>query len=129
MPIYEYECQKCGEIFEVFQKVSDPPPKRHSCGSRRVRRVMSQTSFILKGTGWYVTDYARKEKGKDHRGREHKESSDNKSSSDGKSSSNDGKSSSDDGKSSSGKSSDSKTSGGKSSSSSSESSAARCNAA
>jgi putative FmdB family regulatory protein len=71
MPIYEYQCQKCGEIFEVFQKFSDPPPKRHECGGRKIKRLMSQTSFILKGTGWYVTDYARKEqsqkegKGKD----------------------------------------------------------------
>jgi putative FmdB family regulatory protein len=60
MPIYEYQCDKCGEVFEVFQKVSDPPPKTHSCGSDKLHRVMSQTSFILKGTGWYVTDYARK---------------------------------------------------------------------
>lgn len=65
MPIYEYECDKCGEIFEVFQKLSDPPPKKHSCGSRKVHRVMSRTSFVLKGTGWYITDYARKEKGHD----------------------------------------------------------------
>ncbi len=64
MPIYEYECKKCGEVFEVMQKYSDPPPKTHkSCGSRRVKRIMSRSSFILKGTGWYVTDYARKDKG------------------------------------------------------------------
>jgi putative FmdB family regulatory protein len=63
MPIYEYKCLKCGEIFEVFQKLSDPPPKSHTCGSRRVQRVMSRTSFILKGTGWYITDYGRKDKG------------------------------------------------------------------
>ena len=62
MPIYEYECQKCGEVFEVFQKMSDPAPKSHSCGSRKVRRLISQTSFQLKGSGWYVTDYASKEK-------------------------------------------------------------------
>jgi putative FmdB family regulatory protein len=60
VPIYEYQCDKCGEVFEVFQKLSDPPPKSHSCGSRKVHRIMSRTSFILKGTGWYLTDYARK---------------------------------------------------------------------
>jgi putative FmdB family regulatory protein len=63
MPIYEYQCLKCGEIFEVFQKLSDPPPKSHKCGSRRVQRVMSKTSFVLKGTGWYITDYGRKSGG------------------------------------------------------------------
>ncbi len=63
MPIYEYQCDKCGEIFEVLQKHSDPPPKSHSCGSRKVHRVMSRSSFILKGTGWYITDYGRKDQG------------------------------------------------------------------
>jgi len=62
MPIYEYECGKCGEIFEVMQKISEPPPSRHTCGSKRVKRLMSRTSFILKGEGWYVTDYGRKGK-------------------------------------------------------------------
>ncbi|OGQ89444.1 MAG: hypothetical protein A2289_07510 [Deltaproteobacteria bacterium RIFOXYA12_FULL_58_15] len=84
MPIYEYECGKCGEVFEVFQKLSDPPPKTHTCGSRKIRRIMSQTSFILKGTGWYVTDYARKDKGGDDNGsakssKKDGESSDDKS--------------------------------------------------
>jgi len=71
MPIYEYECQKCGEVFEVLQKMSDPAPKSHSCGSRKVRRVMSQSSFQLKGDGWYITDYARK----DQKGKKDKEGS------------------------------------------------------
>ena len=62
MPIYEYECQKCGEIFEVMQKISDPPPAEHECGSQDIKRVMSRSSFILKGDGWYLTDYARKGK-------------------------------------------------------------------
>ncbi|MBI5511584.1 MAG: zinc ribbon domain-containing protein [Deltaproteobacteria bacterium] len=63
MPIYEYRCLKCHEIFEVLQKASDPAPKSHRCGGRRVERVMSRTSFVLKGTGWYITDYGRKDKG------------------------------------------------------------------
>ena len=57
MPIYEYQCKKCGDVFEVMQKMSDPPPKRHACGGRKIERLLSQTSFRLKGTGWYVTDF------------------------------------------------------------------------
>ncbi|MEE8408432.1 MAG: zinc ribbon domain-containing protein, partial [Myxococcota bacterium] len=88
MPIYEYECEKCGEVFEVFQKVSDPPPKSHSCGSRKVRRLISRTSFVLKGTGWYVTDYARKEqsvneKADGSKGSSSSDSSDNRGSKSG----------------------------------------------
>lgn len=57
MPIYEYECDGCHSVFEVRQKVSDPAPEQHSCGSTEVRRILSATSFVLKGTGWYATDY------------------------------------------------------------------------
>jgi putative FmdB family regulatory protein len=57
MPIYEYECDACHEVFEVRQKLSDPPPTSHSCGSTQVHRILSATSFVLKGTGWYATDY------------------------------------------------------------------------
>ena len=60
MPIYEYECDGCGETFAVRQKMSDPAPSEHACGSHSVRRVLSATSFVLKGTGWYKTDYADK---------------------------------------------------------------------
>jgi putative FmdB family regulatory protein len=64
MPIYEYECKNCGERFEVWQKITEEPLKVcEKCGGELVR-LISQTSFILKGTGWYVTDYARKEKEK-----------------------------------------------------------------
>jgi len=57
MPIYEYHCQKCGHEFEVLQKhfdVDEMPCEQ--CGST-AKRMMSNTSFVLKGTGWYVTDY------------------------------------------------------------------------
>jgi putative FmdB family regulatory protein len=64
MPIYEYECKGCGEVFEVLQKLSDPAPKKHTCGSTKVRRVMSPSAFVFKGEGWYVTDYARKDQEK-----------------------------------------------------------------
>jgi putative FmdB family regulatory protein len=60
MPIYEYSCQKCGAHLEVMQKISDKPLARHSkCGGKLVKE-WSQTSFQLKGSGWYVTDYAGK---------------------------------------------------------------------
>lgn len=62
MAIYEYECLNCGYHFEVWQKITDDPLKNcEKCGGE-VRRLISQSGFILKGTGWYVTDYARKEK-------------------------------------------------------------------
>ena len=58
MPIYEYECSDCGKQFEVFQKFSEEPLSRcHDCGGH-VHKLISRTSFILKGTGWYATDYA-----------------------------------------------------------------------
>ncbi len=60
MPIYEYQCEGCSEVFEVFQKHTDPAPASHACGSTKVRRVLSNTSFRLKGTGWYATDYGNK---------------------------------------------------------------------
>ena len=63
MPIYEYACQKCGTHFEVMQKISDDPLKKHeSCGGK-LEKQWSQTSFQLKGSGWYVTDYAGKKSG------------------------------------------------------------------
>jgi putative FmdB family regulatory protein len=58
MPIYEYACEKCGNVVEVMQKVSDPPPKKClKCGGR-LTRVISQSSFQLKGGGWYKDLYA-----------------------------------------------------------------------
>jgi len=66
MPIYEYRCEKCGD-FEQTQRISDPPLDRCPTCRRKVRRLISNTSFQLKGSGWYVTDYARagKNAGKD----------------------------------------------------------------
>ena len=60
MPMYEYRCLSCGLEFEKLQHFSDPPITTcEACGGP-VKKLISQTSFILKGTGWYVTDYARK---------------------------------------------------------------------
>ena len=69
MPIYEYLCEGCGRVSEVFQKVSDPPPATCSeCGSKRLAKIVSRTAFQLKGGGWYADLYAStdpKKKGKD----------------------------------------------------------------
>ncbi len=63
MPIYEYECEKCGEVFEEWQKdFKDREVKCPKCNSP-ARRLISHTSFILKGSGWYVTDYGRSSTG------------------------------------------------------------------
>lgn len=59
MPIYEYQCQKCG-IFEVSQRIIEKPLGRCPTCKGKVKKLISNTSFQLKGTGWYVTDYARK---------------------------------------------------------------------
>ncbi|MDZ7581392.1 MAG: FmdB family zinc ribbon protein [Deltaproteobacteria bacterium] len=60
MPIYEYECNQCGSVEEVLQKVSDKPLTRCNRCSGRLNKLVSHTSFHLKGTGWYATDYAGK---------------------------------------------------------------------
>ena len=62
MPIYEYECSKCGEIEEIFQKFSDKPLKKCRHCSGKLNKLISQSTFHLKGSGWYVTDYANKSK-------------------------------------------------------------------
>jgi putative FmdB family regulatory protein len=58
MPLYEYECQKCKDRFEVIQKVSDRPLARcKKCGGK-LRKLLSAAGLQFKGSGWYVTDYA-----------------------------------------------------------------------
>ncbi len=59
MPIYEYRCDKCGD-FEVTQRITEDPLKKCPTCRRKVRKLISNTSFQLKGSGWYITDYARK---------------------------------------------------------------------
>jgi putative FmdB family regulatory protein len=60
MPIYEYECTKCGRIEEAWQKFSDKPLEACSYCSGKLHKLISQSTFHLKGTGWYATDYANK---------------------------------------------------------------------
>lgn len=66
MPIYDFKCSTCGHTFDVMQKMSDPPPPcpaempepkgAPECGGETVKQI-SRSSFHLKGTGWYATDY------------------------------------------------------------------------
>ncbi len=60
MPIYEYECTKCGKVYEVWQQMSDKPLKRCKECSGKLQKLISRSSFHLKGSGWYATDYAGK---------------------------------------------------------------------
>ena len=62
MPIYEYECTRCGKIEEVFQKFSEKPRSKCSHCSGKLHKLISQSTFHLKGSGWYVTDYEKKSK-------------------------------------------------------------------
>ena len=58
MPIYEYECQQCGKVFETIRKFSDPRLTECLCEEKApVTKLISAAAFHLKGTGWYVTDF------------------------------------------------------------------------
>ena len=57
MPTYEYECKKCRRVFEVRQRISESPLTTHEGCGGEVHRLISPAPFILKGEGWYVTDY------------------------------------------------------------------------
>ena len=59
MPLYEYRCAKCGNVFEVIQKFSDTPLTVHEACGGTVERLISRSGFALKGSGWYATDYPR----------------------------------------------------------------------
>ena len=61
MPMYEYECTACGHRFERIQKFSDSPVEEcPNCGERTVQKLLSSPAIQFKGTGWYITDYAKK---------------------------------------------------------------------
>lgn len=62
MPIYEYVCQKCGHHLEIMQKMSDKPLNKCPECKGKLEKIFSQTSFQLKGSGWYVTDYSSSKK-------------------------------------------------------------------
>jgi putative FmdB family regulatory protein len=60
VPIYEYQCAKCGEVFEAFQKITDEPLTQCKFCKSKVEKLISHSSFQLKGSGWYLTDYSRR---------------------------------------------------------------------
>jgi putative FmdB family regulatory protein len=61
MPLYEYECKACSWRFEQIQKFSDPPLEVcPNCGERQLQKLLSSPAIQFKGSGWYITDYARK---------------------------------------------------------------------
>jgi putative FmdB family regulatory protein len=60
MPIYEYECQQCNQVTEAMQKFSEAPLIECPKCQGTLKKLISQSTFHLKGSGWYVTDYARK---------------------------------------------------------------------
>ncbi|MDE3166814.1 MAG: zinc ribbon domain-containing protein [Acidobacteriota bacterium] len=59
MPLYDYRCLKCGGTFEVLQKFSDEPVQTHEGCGGQVERLLSPPALQFKGSGWYVTDYAK----------------------------------------------------------------------
>lgn len=59
MPVYEYQCESCGKYFEIFQKITDPPLTECKFCNGKLKKLISNCAFHLKGTGWYVTDYKR----------------------------------------------------------------------
>jgi putative FmdB family regulatory protein len=63
VPIYEYECTKCGHQTEALQKFSDPPLAECELCHGKLKKFISHSTFHLKGSGWYVTDYASKSGG------------------------------------------------------------------
>lgn len=76
MPLYEYKCAKCGEVFELIQKFSDEPLHEHpGCGGA-VEKLLSAAALQFKGSGWYVNDYGRN--GSDVKKKSKAESSDAK---------------------------------------------------
>jgi putative FmdB family regulatory protein len=62
MPLYEYQCDACGRRFELIQRFADPPAHICAvCGAGPVRKLLSSPAIQFKGSGWYITDYAKKD--------------------------------------------------------------------
>jgi putative FmdB family regulatory protein len=59
MPLYEYQCDQCGDVFELIQRFSDQPLSVHPRCGGPVHRLISAPALQFKGTGWYITDYGR----------------------------------------------------------------------
>lgn len=65
MPIYAYKCKRCDEEFEEIQKISAAPLKKHEDCGGKVEKLLSLSSFQLKGEGWYRDGYSKRESGSD----------------------------------------------------------------
>ena len=59
MPMYEYKCHACGQVFEIIQRFSDQPLTSHDGCGGNVERLLSAPALQFKGSGWYITDYAK----------------------------------------------------------------------
>ncbi len=80
MPIYEYQCTKCGDEFDAIQSFSDRPLRKcKKCGGK-LEKLISECNFQLKGTGWYVTDYGKKDKSNEKKAYDKKKESKTESS-------------------------------------------------
>jgi len=79
MPIYEYTCKKCGN-FEVMQRITEAPLKKCPTCSSKVTKLISQSAFHLKGSGWYMTDYGKNGASNNKTGETTSSSSDSKES-------------------------------------------------
>lgn len=89
MPIYEYQCQACGHRLETMQRISDPPLSTCPECSGALKKLLSAPSFQFKGSGWYVTDYARsgdREKSEEKEGKKDGDTKGEKAEGDGKAS-------------------------------------------
>ena len=80
MPLYEYQCEKCNVVHELFMNLSDKAPEKcASCGKKdSLKKIMSRTHFVLKGQGWYETDF--KQKNEPKKDQQVKKETNNKSS-------------------------------------------------
>jgi putative FmdB family regulatory protein len=68
MPVYEYQCTACGQVEEAFQKISEAPLETCSQCQGKLTKLISQSTFHLKGSGWYVTDYGGKKAASETKG-------------------------------------------------------------
>jgi len=64
MPLYEYKCDQCGDVFELIQRFSDEPLTVHEKCGGPVHRLISVSALQFKGSGWYITDYAKSGSGR-----------------------------------------------------------------
>ncbi|HEY1949921.1 MAG TPA: FmdB family zinc ribbon protein [Bryobacteraceae bacterium] len=81
MPLYEYQCENCGDVFEIIQKFVDTPLTVHEKCGGPVHRLLSAPALMFKGSGWYVNDYAKGANNAANGGSKKGESSDHSSSS------------------------------------------------